>query len=478
MKFLLPRVALTSITLGVCASGYAQEPVPIEFYRPLKNSVSVGVRMIGGNAKVKFGNLGTVPHFYSGLGATVGSYNNGGWAADVQSGDESAANTSYGPTSTTPVTEGTVTTQTWIDRIGYAADGSIVTDMALATRYRLVRNVSYNDSNPANAANNYTSATILGEFVNYNPTTQAGLTRDWGYNSTSQIGGTPGNAHVDLSRYDVRSSGGTADAESDQSAGVELQFAHIIKRYKRFEWGINFAAGASTINAKKRDRVRSTLFTTTDRYRIVSPDSNDASVDPASFPDWWYSNRSSGTAQTVMTTGTGAGFTATEYTYFSEQAKFLNTNPLFTNQITTQDINVEGYWQIKGAYYMLRVGPIVRFPIAKNWTVSASAGAAGAYVGTKFTIDEYITLDDVAGTLRYQSSSLLFEKENMTEEKRFIPGYYVDVNIERWLTVRTGVYVGYGHESLGKYTQTLRGRTADIDLGTSSGFRFGIITRF
>ena len=126
---------------------------------------------------------------------------------------------------------------------------------------------------------------------------------------------------------------------------------------------------------------------------------------------------------------------------------------------------------------MLRLGPVVRFPVSKNWTISVGAGAAGAFVGTKFTVDEYISLEDVAGNpIRYQSS--VNEKQSTTEEKRFLPGFYADVNIERWLTVRTGVYVGYGYEKLGDYTQHVGGRSAKVDLGADGGFRFGIITRF
>jgi hypothetical protein len=98
-----------------------------------------------------------------------------------------------------------------------------------------------------------------------------------------------------------------------------------------------------------------------------------------------------------------------------------------------------------------------------------SAGVAGAYVGTDFIVDEYIELPDVAGNIRIQEGS---------SEKRFVPGYYGDINIERWLTVRTGFFAGYGFEKLGDYSQSVRGRTAQIDLGSSSGFRFGIITRF
>jgi predicted porin len=52
------------------------------------------------------------------------------------------------------------------------------------------------------------------------------------------------------------------------------------------------------------------------------------------------------------------------------------------------------------------------------------------------------------------------------------------MNAEYWLTQRTGFYVGVNYESLGDYDQTLGGRTAKIDLGSGTGFRLGLTTRF
>ncbi len=466
MKFLLPRVALTSITLGVCASGYAQEPVPIEFYRPLKNSVSIGVRMIGGNAKVGFSNLGNFPAPTG--SSTSGIYDNGGWTTDAKRRDGGYyGDTGTGMVADTNPSDGTdIKTKLWYERVDLGAD-----------RYQIIAHTIHTDPSHTTAApKNYTIEQIAGEYVNYDPAQHTGSTRFWSYNSTSQVGGTDGAAYVDLSNYSTTASG-RAQAESDQSTGVELQFSRIIKRYKRFEWGLNFSAGAATINAKNRSQVVARLNKQTDRYFLESVDSNNDQVGPSDFPFAWYGSNQdttvSGTLQTIVT-GTA---TATDYTYNIENYRYLNyANPTSLGTTDAGAINVNGYWQIKGAYYMLRVGPMVRFPIAKNWTVSVSAGAAGAYVGTRFVVDEYISLDDVAGNpIRFQTA---FLKQNTTEEKRFIPGYYGDINIERWLTVRTGVYVGYGYEKLGDYSQEIGGRKADIDLGTSSGFRFGIITRF
>jgi hypothetical protein len=451
MKFPLPRVALTTFALGVCASGFAQESVPIEYYRPLKNSVSVGIRMIGGNAKVNFSNLGDIPARFGGANSAGRGYNNGSWSVDAPSDDESNPDSAYGVGTAKTSDDGK--TRTWTDRIWING----------TNRYQLVDHVEYTDS--ADPSTNFTTARIRGEYTNY----AAPFTRGWSYTSPSQIGESGGAPYVDMSNYAVTPAGGSAQAEGDSSRGIELQFGRIIKRYKRVEWGFNLSAGVSDINVKTTQQIRANLIKTTDRYAIRPTDSNGNVVNAASFPNSFYNSGADNVTIEAFTVVTGAA-TSERYDYISEQTKFLDyANPLLSDVVSYGNADVFGYWQIKGAYYMLRVGPMVRFQTRKNWTISASLGMAGAFAGTRFIADEFILLDDVAGQLRIREES---------EEKRFVPGYYADINIERWLTVRTGFYIGYGYEKLGDYTQHLQGRSAQIDLGSSSGFRFGIITRF
>jgi hypothetical protein len=459
MKFLLPRVALTSLALGICAAGYAQDPVPIEFYRPLKNSVSIGVRMIGGNAKVGFSGIGHIPPSVFGNIDSAGNkyYHNGVVRGDsLGSFDTGGSETYSGETGATPVTVGTVTTKTWYTRAPVQNSQD---------RYIITKYVDY--VNTADTTQNYRSTETFGEFVD----ARAGYTRGFQYASPSQVRtGGGGTAVLDMSQYSVSSTGSTAQAESEKSTGVEIQFGRIIKRYKRFEWGFNFSAGASTINAKTRNVIRANLHADTDTYAFAATDSYGAPIRASDFTLSWYD---SSWADEIMpstidvTPQPTDGDPASSYT--KEGSRHLTYNPISSSQ-SNVPVDVFGYWQIKGAYYTLKLGPIIRFPFAKKWTITGSAGFAGAYVATKFISDEYVLLPDVSGPLTS------FTREST--EKRFIPGYYADVNIERWLTVRTGFYIGYGYEKLGSYKQMLDTRKADVDLGTSSGFRFGIITRF
>ena len=108
-------------------------------------------------------------------------------------------------------------------------------------------------------------------------------------------------------------------------------------------------------------------------------------------------------------------------------------------------------------------------PITQKWTASVSFGGALAYVGSRFLVDEYIEKPGVIGPIRFQGEG---------SEKALVGGYYGDINLERWMTVRTGFFAGYSIEKMGNYVHKFAGRSADVDIGSSGGFRFGIITRF
>jgi hypothetical protein len=461
MKSFLPRVALTCLTLGVCSAGFSQDPVPIEFYRPLKNSVSIGVRRIGGDAKVKFSNIGsisslTIPSL-DGTGNRV--YDNGVIGADAlgvggsrpaemnnvdTNGDGVFDAYRSVVTSTSDTNIRTTTTITRLDMGGgrYQERQTV-----------MIENVGTTGS-PTTISN---TETILGEYLAY----QDGVTRLWSYNSVDQT--NPTNGTVDMSIYSVAPSGAVAEAESEGSSGVELQFARVIKRYKRFEWGINFSAGSANINAKTRQRIRANLITTTDRYTL----------EPGSeFVDYGDFNSSTNFDTKVETrTELDADGNQITYEYLSERDHRLgrSVNRIVNGEVTPDGADVDGYWQIKGAYYMLRLGPVIRMPITQKWTASVSFGGALAYVGSRFLIDEYIEKPGVIGPIRFQGEG---------SEKALVGGYYGDINLERWMTVRTGFFAGYSIEKMGNYVHKFAGRSADVDIGSSGGFRFGIITRF
>jgi len=394
--------------------------IPIE-YRPVRNNAfSMGVRIIGG-ADVKFGNLGTIP---SGLlstppdpsaGAGTRIYLDGSVQADGPRIEETDANNNQ---TTTPGGRYT------IRAARLDAEGNQVLDP---------------EGNPI--------FQVSGNFLAYTP----GTTRSWSYSSEAQATSNPG--FIAMHDYTASTSGATASASSGAGAGFEFTASRRLGSIgsSKIDWGFLFGFGITDINGKTSGGIRSNLTTLTDLYRLTGG---------AAAPTAPYTGPSS-------TDFIGAD--GTVYLQGLETTTTLDSIPFSrTRTTTTNGAEVNGVWQIKGAYYLFRAGPVIRVPLGQRFAVTFSAGYAGAYLGTKYKVEETLV---VAGV-----SPIAFTGED--EYSKFLHGAYAEVNAEWWLTNRTGFFAGATFEKLGKYEQSLGNRTAAIDIGGNAGFRFGITTRF
>ena len=141
------------------------------------------------------------------------------------------------------------------------------------------------------------------------------------------------------------------------------------------------------------------------------------------------------------------------------------------NRTTTTSVaDVKGSWQIKGAYYTLKIGPMLQIPITERLKFSMGAGAALALVGTRYMVDETLQVGDVNEAT----------VETIGEQSRFVmlPLYYANADAEYWVTERSGFYLGVNGQKSGSYDQSVGGRTATINLGTTYGVQSGITLRF
>ena len=413
------RLLAWSASLGLVASLHAQSNAEIPFeYRPVRNNAfSVGVRFIGG-ADIKFGNLGSVPSnlfipALSGSPQEIG-YANGSISLDSPRTNEADEN---GNQTSTPG--------------GRYTTSGLVVDSA---------------GNPVLDANGNPQTQINGDFLAYSP----GLTRAWTYSNASQASSNPG--FIAMNDYSSESAGATATADSGAGAGFEFTATHRFGTLggSKLEWGVLFGFGITDINGKTSGDIKSNLKTLTDLYSLGGR-----------------------TAPTAPYEGPSAdNFTGADGTIYASSLE--TTVPLTaipssrTNTTTANGANVSGNWQIKGAYYLFRAGPVVRLPIGTRFAISASAGYAGAYLGTKYRVNETLNVDGV--------SPISIEEEETYS--KFISGAYAEANVEWNLTDRTGFFGGVTFEKLGKYEQGLGSRTAAIDIGGNAGFRLGITTRF
>lgn len=385
-----------------------------------RSKITVGFRVLDSGGRVDFGNLGGVafesPIVPASEGAVSRGYSNGAVLADALRANEVDAN---GNQTSTPGGRYQVTTP-------------VTTEGVTVNR-------------------------LVGDYVSYTP----GLTRQWRVSAQGQLTEEPG--YVAMRNYSSISEGGTASNEQGATAGVELSFTREIGRGSRYlNWGLAAGIALNDINSKASGTVSATLRTYSDYYSL-----NGRTVPPSQLSNPLVDN--------LLDTN-GDGFT-NDYEYTVPLSAVPEAG-MSTDVLTPGGASVTGRWQIKGAYFMVKVGPTLRTRITDRLGVSASIGFAGAYAGTRYTAAESFTVAELPSqpveTMDPETGVNIIG----STKTKFLTGYYADLNVE-WDTNGTfGLFGGVTAQQLDSYDQTLAERTATIDLGSAVGVRGGVSIRF
>jgi len=520
MNFFRLRALFVSLVSLVATAAFAveqlpekEEDIPVEYIPRLDYTVSVGLHRLTKGPRVRFGNLGSVPLASSASPDTTDTvskvYGNGSITKDSlniyeqdANGKPLAAGSTFetsGWISKVDATGNTVTVYTPVltaqPQTGTDANGNPTTTYTPATTPVVITNP---DGSTIIADTNVYTWASTGKYLTH----KDGQTRSWSVTDAANQVNTTNHTvsmstHGAASRRDV-----TIDADSNGSTGFEVTLERKLGQLGRFEWGVSGGLKLVQINAKASRVLQSDLVLATDVYQMVNTGLNK--------PDGiYFVVPSAGTSVTQPTDTTetsdlpsldlsgdpvkmyGSATTVVTKTTGSDQstATPIETTPIssYTNY-RAGVVNVHGFWQLKGAYYMVRFGPTFRYRFNDRIAISGSIGAAIGYVGTVFRADEYYNnYDDVYeldGTtpkplIANAANSTFFRSQEQNNTHKFIPGYYGEINAEYWMTERTGFYLGLTQQTMRDFTQTpLSGRTAKIDMGSSSGWRMGIMTRF
>jgi hypothetical protein len=291
--------------------------------------------------------------------------------------------------------------------------------------------------------------------ANGNPVND-GLTNTWNYQYDTQV---TSSGDMSFHAYSASTLGAGLNAKRNSAAGWELRIGHTLGRIGgKVEFDVVAGFSFNSVNAKITGSVPAFLTAVTDVYPLYG---QTAPTAPYTGPSY--------TTRTVLDANGNPVLdsTGTAQTESVESSTVLGTDP--TRTTVTSQADVRGHWEIKGAYYTFRVGPLIKLPITERLKLSLSAGAALAYVGTRYTVEEAVDLTDV-------STELTSGGEN--SRSVLLPAYYADANAEYWLTERSGLFLGASFQKSGSFDQTVGGRTAQIDLGSSYGVQSGITLRF
>lgn len=382
-----------------------------------RGRLNVGFRVLSSGGKVDFGNLGSVPFQFPIVAASEGAKNRG-----------------YN-------------------------DGAVVLDALRADE----KNADGNQTSTPGGryqvfgkdANG--NPRLTGEFLAYTPE----LTREWDVRSQSQVLDTPG--YVAFHSYAAVSEGASARKEQGATGGVELQFSRELSRGSRhFRWGVAAGIALNDINSKTSGTVVSTLRSYTDYY----------STNGLTVPAEQLSNPFA-----VSTTDlNGDGFLDV-----NELTVPINVAPeagMTTDVLQAGGASVTGRWQVKGAYFMIKLGPTLRTQITDRFGVTASVGLAGAYAGTRYSATESFSVsalpDEELTTLDPETGDSMIS----STESKFLTGYYADLNLEWDANEVFGLFGGVTAQQMSSYDQKLGDRTAKIDLGSAVGIRGGVSVRF
>lgn len=379
-----------------------------------KTKISVGFRMLNSGGKVDFLNLGSVPSIRNiapvSAGAVVRVYDNGRIFTDTPRTSELA----NGVQTSVPGGRYLVTST--------AADGTVFVTESLLS---------------------YTT----------------GLTRDWETLTDRQFT-RPGYAA--FSTYGATSEGGSASHKQGATGGVEFQISRDIGRGSRtFQWGLIAGITLNDINSKSAGLITSTLNTHTDYYTY-----NLSNGQPA--PAGIYNSLN---AFTELLTSNGVQINPFGLEIAAPLSVVADPS-LSTDSNLAGGATINGRWQVKGSYFMFRLGPSLRTQLTDRLGLTASLGLAGAYAGTRYSAYESFTNPAVAGELIATADPV------SSTTAKFLKGYFADVNLEWTANDTLGLFGGVTAQQLTDYDQKLGDRSAKIDLGSAVGIRGGVSIRF
>lgn len=289
------------------------------------------------------------------------------------------------------------------------------------------------------------------------PMPSDGQTTSWLYQHDSQI--VDGFVNFHTYSAQVLDSGGTQRSMGN-TYGMEVTVARDLpKLSRRILWNVSGGVSLNDIRDQMLIEEAAVITTNTDSYWLQGQ----------AAPTAGTSNPTSGSVAVTQPDGT-----TTAYTETNTITTTLPNTPDGTVTGVTSEGTVSNHYKIKGSYFTLRMGPTFIIPFNAKFRVSLGAGLALIYAGTQYTIDSEFTPTEEESTISRTESSY---------EKHALPGYYLDANLEYWITERTGLYAGAIFQFSGDYEQKLNpdeemDYSSRVDLSTQSGFRLGMNHRF
>jgi hypothetical protein len=300
----------------------------------------------------------------------------------------------------------------------------------------------------------------------FDPVAPDGRTNTWAYADPTQV---LDNGFLVYHAYTAQVNDPMLrNKNSAPTYGLDLSVSREMGKLfgTRISWNLIAGLSVNDLSADLIDNVQADVKTDSDYYSLfgatpppppyASPNSKNVTLtDPSGKPIL----NDDGVPQTVQVDNSTL--------LANEPAARITT-------IVTDNTSVTNRWKLKGAYYTLRVGPVLIIPVPflPRTNLTLSAGPALIYAGTNYTVTQ--DLDPATGTNITDTTTDAIYK--------LLPGYFADAALQFNVTDRTGFYAGAILQSAGSYTQGLNNATAQyttkVDFNNLNGLRAGMTYRF
>ena len=287
-----------------------------------------------------------------------------------------------------------------------------------------------------------------------------GRTNRWGYQSDVQA--LADGSGVVFNDFSTDGRDQTVTGEAEGSVGMDMEFALRLADYGvggfgkagPVNWGLSFGLGLNDLNVRLSQSITATLNATSDVYSLLGATLPGAPYQSPSFENVTVTN-SDGSVSVIQV----------------DSSILLENLPLSRSTSSTPDgAAIDGYWEVDGTFFTLRLGPWFRWRPIDRLSFRASAGISATILGATLSYQEQGIITDG----RTVSAAVDGDRETFTGT-----GFYGYLDAEFWITDVTGLFVGVTYEDSSTELRLSAGnRTADVRFDTNVGFRLGITTHF
>lgn len=300
--------------------------------------------------------------------------------------------------------------------------------------------------------------------------TDDGMTNTWSFVNADQI--TADGSGVMMHAYASNPNDSFISTETGATVNPDLEYKRMlwqggrVMSPRRRAWQVGFLAGwgLTDINAKFNGIASAHLIVTTDTYSL-----NGAPVPQRFDAD---GNLIEGYTAPSTTTIEVIGDDGITTTYVVENSTLLGNRPIErTVQTYADEAEIQGFWQVHGAYFTLRAGPWLSWEPVESLSLKVAGGGTFTLIGINMRYKEQLIINE-----DIESPEIGEQSETMTES---FTGLFGSVDAEWLLNERTSIFASAYYEDFDEALNLeISGRKAEAEVSSGLGLRLGISTRF